>query len=58
MSNSTVSAQGEAQEGTFSFEETLPKVPLPELGVTKEKFLEWCSPLLSEEELKKTKDAV
>ena len=58
MSNSTVSAPGEAQEGTFSYEETLPKVPLPGLGVTKEKFIEWCSPLLSEEELKTTKDAL
>lgn len=55
MSNSTVSTAGERQEGTFAYEETLPKVPLPELSVTKEKFIEWCSPLLSEAELNETK---
>lgn len=64
MSNSTVSTVssvsrvGESEEGTFSFEETLPKVPLPELDVTKEKFIEWCEPLLNQEELNETKKAV
>ncbi|MBO6548050.1 MAG: choline/carnitine O-acyltransferase [Rhizobiales bacterium] len=58
MSNSTVNTAGERQEGTFVYEETLPKVPLPELSVTKEKFIEWCSPLLSEAELNETKKAL
>ncbi|GAA6210589.1 choline/carnitine O-acyltransferase [Hyphomicrobiales bacterium 4NK60-0047b] len=58
MSNSTVSTVGECEESTFSCEEVLPKVPLPELEVTKDKFIEWCQPLLNQEELSETKAAV
>jgi len=58
MSISTVSTIGDSEEGTFSYEEVLPAVPLPALDVTKDKFIEWCQPLLNQEELIETKDAV
>lgn len=44
--------------GTFAYEGTLPKVPLPALDVTARRFLEWCTPLLSLEERAATQKAV
>jgi carnitine O-acetyltransferase len=43
---------------TFSNEDQLPRVPLPTLAASCERFLAWCSPLLSAEELEATKAAV
>jgi len=44
--------------GTFGHEDALPRVPLPTLEATCERFLEWCSPLLTPEELAATEKAV
>jgi carnitine O-acetyltransferase len=43
---------------TFGNEEQLPRVPLPTLEHTCERFLQWCTPLLDEEQLTETKAAV
>ncbi len=58
MSNSANDTDGEKQESTFSYEDSLPKVPLPELSITKQQFMEWCSPLLTNEEKEETKAAL
>ena len=44
--------------GTFANEAALPRVPVPSLGATRDRFLQWCAPLLSEEELLATTQAV
>jgi carnitine O-acetyltransferase len=44
--------------GTFDSEATLPRVPLPSLGESCTRFLDWCAPLLNEEELGRTGEAV
>ena len=43
---------------TFALEDGLPRVPLPTLDHTCERFLQWCSPLLTDEQLAETKAAV
>nr|WP_091286198.1 choline/carnitine O-acyltransferase [Amycolatopsis xylanica] len=43
---------------TFGNEELLPRVPLPTLEASCARFLEWCTPLLSTEELATTEAAV
>lgn len=43
---------------TFSFDGKLPKVPLPELSDTSRRFLEWCTPLLTQDEQARTKSAL
>ncbi len=43
---------------TFALEDGLPRVPLPTLDHTCERFIEWCSPLLTDEQLAETKAAV
>ncbi|HEX2312295.1 MAG TPA: choline/carnitine O-acyltransferase [Thermomonospora sp.] len=43
---------------TFGNEERLPRVPLPTLEETCERFLEWCAPLLTAEELAATEAEV
>jgi carnitine O-acetyltransferase len=45
-------------DGTFDNEDGLPRVPLPSLTDTCARFLDWCGPLLSDEELGSTQDAV
>lgn len=45
-------------ESTFANESTLPRVPLPTLEESTERFLEWCAPLLTTEQLAETKAAV
>ncbi len=44
--------------GTFDNEAGLPRVPLPSIRDTCARFLDWCGPLLSDEELGGTRDAV
>jgi carnitine O-acetyltransferase len=44
--------------GTFDSDDALPRVPLPSLSETCARFLDWCAPLLSEEELGRTAEAV
>jgi carnitine O-acetyltransferase len=51
-------AAAPARTGTFAYEGTLPKVPLPRLDVTIARFLDWCTPLLSLEERATTRKAV
>ncbi|HZG92655.1 MAG TPA: choline/carnitine O-acyltransferase [Pseudonocardia sp.] len=43
---------------TFGNEDLLPRVPLPTLAETGDRFLAWCAPLLTDEELAATADAV
>ncbi len=43
---------------TFAGEERLPRVPLPMLEASCERFLEWCAPLLSMDELAATEAEV
>ena len=44
--------------GTFAHEPLLPRVPLPALEDSARRFLEWCSPLLTPDELAVTEQAV
>ena len=43
---------------TFGNEHVLPRVPLPTLEESCARFVEWCSPLLTEDELARTEAAV
>ncbi|MEV0699844.1 choline/carnitine O-acyltransferase [Saccharopolyspora sp. NPDC050389] len=43
---------------TFGNEDRLPRVPLPTLAESCERFVEWCAPLLSADELAATEAAV
>jgi carnitine O-acetyltransferase len=43
---------------TFGNEDYLPRVPLPTLEESCERFLAWCAPLLTEDELAATQTAV
>lgn len=43
---------------TFGNEERLPRVPLPTLEETCERFVEWCAPLLTADELAETEAAL
>jgi carnitine O-acetyltransferase len=43
---------------TFDNEAGLPRVPLPAIGETCARFLDWCGPLLGAEELERTRKAV
>ena len=43
---------------TFAGEDALPRVPLPSLEDSCARFLEWCTPLLGEDELAATEAAV
>lgn len=45
-------------ELTFANEAALPRVPLPTLEESAERFLEWCAPLLTPDQLAETKAAV
>ncbi len=46
------------ENGTFSHLGTLPRVPLPELQDSLTRFEQWCTPLLTEEELELTHEAI
>lgn len=50
--------QPELKPGTFANQSDLPRVPLPSLSETAERFLEWCAPLLTDEEFAATKMSV
>lgn len=43
---------------TFAYEDRLPRVPLPTLEETCDRFLEWCAPLLTDEQRSVTEAAV
>ncbi|WP_214406618.1 choline/carnitine O-acyltransferase [Pseudonocardia lacus] len=43
---------------TFGNEDLLPRVPLPTLEETAQRFLQWCSPLLTEEQAARTEAAL
>ncbi|WP_280442164.1 choline/carnitine O-acyltransferase [Nocardia brasiliensis] len=45
-------------ERTFAADDTLPRVPLPTLEASCHRFLEWCAPLLTADELATTEAAV
>lgn len=49
---------GEFSERTFGNEEHLPRLPLPRLEDSAERFLAWCAPLLGAAELAATEAAV
>jgi carnitine O-acetyltransferase len=48
----------EVSAGTFGNEDGLPRVPLPSLEESCERFIAWCAPLVSEDELAATQAAV
>ncbi|MCM2580064.1 choline/carnitine O-acyltransferase [Streptomyces meridianus] len=50
--------QGTAATETFAHESSLPRVPLPTLDESCERFLAWCAPLLSVDELAATEAEV
>jgi carnitine O-acetyltransferase len=55
------SSQGSSDSpspSTFALEDDLPRVPLPTLEASCEKFLEWCAPLLTTEERARTEAEV
>lgn len=45
-------------ERTFAAEDQLPRVPLPTLEDSCDRFVQWCTPLLTAEELAATEEAV
>ncbi|MCO1659555.1 choline/carnitine O-acyltransferase [Pseudonocardia humida] len=51
-------ASPELSPRTFGNEDLLPRVPLPTLEETRQRFLEWCSPLLTEEQVAATEAAL
>ncbi|WP_141577871.1 choline/carnitine O-acyltransferase [Actinomadura sp. WMMA1423] len=53
-----MNAGEELSSRTFGNEERLPRVPLPALDATCERFLEWCAPLLTADELAGTESAL
>jgi carnitine O-acetyltransferase len=53
-----VQANQELSPLTFGNEDQLPRVPLPTLEQTCARFLQWCAPLLTDDELTRTKAAV
>ncbi|MEV6315362.1 choline/carnitine O-acyltransferase [Streptomyces sp. NPDC051776] len=52
------SSQEASATSTFGNEDRLPRVPLPSLEETCERFIAWCSPLLTAEELAATEAEV
>ncbi len=52
------SSQGSATVPTFAQEDSLPRVPLPTLEESCERFLSWCAPLLTPGELAETRAEV
>ncbi|MFD0541091.1 choline/carnitine O-acyltransferase [Actinomadura luteofluorescens] len=53
-----MNASQELSSRTFGNEERLPRVPLPTLDATCERFLEWCGPLLTADERARTESAL
>ncbi len=43
---------------TFAFDDQLPRVPLPTLEASRDRFLEWCAPLLTDDEFAQTERAL
>jgi carnitine O-acetyltransferase len=43
---------------TFAFDDQLPRVPLPTLETSGARFLQWCAPLLTDEQYAETERAV
>ncbi|WP_242904107.1 choline/carnitine O-acyltransferase [Actinomadura terrae] len=58
MNASPADTDTEPSPRTFDYEDALPRVPLPTLEETGERFLEWCAPLLTEAELARTREAL
>lgn len=54
----TVNSSHEWSPRTFGNEDQLPRVPLPTLEESCERFVEWCAPLLTADELEETRRAV
>ncbi|MGQ0842226.1 choline/carnitine O-acyltransferase [Actinokineospora sp.] len=54
----TVNSSLDWSTRTFGNEERLPRVPLPTVAESCERFLAWCAPLLTTEELAETEAAV
>ncbi|TDD94622.1 choline/carnitine O-acyltransferase [Actinomadura rubrisoli] len=53
-----MNASPEPSLRTFGNEDDLPRVPLPTLDASGERFLEWCAPLLTADELSRTEAAL
>jgi carnitine O-acetyltransferase len=57
-SRMNVNSTGERSTRTFGNEDRLPRVPLPTLAESCERFLAWCAPLLTADELAATEASV
>jgi Choline/Carnitine o-acyltransferase len=57
-SEMNVNSDTEWSTRTFGNEDRLPRVPLPRLADSCDKFIEWCAPLLTADELAATEAAV
>ncbi|TDD39226.1 choline/carnitine O-acyltransferase [Actinomadura sp. KC06] len=53
-----MNASEELSSRTFGNEAALPRVPLPTLDATCRRFMEWCAPLLTEDERARTEAAL
>ncbi|MFD0688222.1 choline/carnitine O-acyltransferase [Actinomadura fibrosa] len=53
-----MNATPELSSRTFGNEDALPRVPLPSLDATADRFLEWCAPLLTPDERAETEAAL
>ena len=51
-------SQSTATPATFAYDDSLPRVPLPALEDSCERFLAWCAPLLTDEEMAATETEV
>jgi carnitine O-acetyltransferase len=58
MSRMEVNVSQEWSTRTFGNDDRLPRVPLPALAETCDRFVEWCAPLLTADELAATEQAV
>lgn len=53
-----MTATSSGHVGTFAAEDSLPRLPVPSLTDTCTRFVDWCAPLLTSDELNTTKAAV
>jgi carnitine O-acetyltransferase len=58
MDHTKPSSEEQKSNGTFAHAGSLPRVPLPGLSETSDRFMEWCSPLLTTEERQETQTAI
>ncbi|MGH1419729.1 MAG: choline/carnitine O-acyltransferase [Hyphomicrobiaceae bacterium] len=58
MESSTAETSVRGQTRTFARQHELPRIPVPKLSDTASRFLQWCQPLLTEDEYSQTRDSL